>query len=343
MKLIVNKDSIDVQGELRLLSGRIGVEFEFVLSEYWAGLNMIAVFENGITSPIKIENPTSPLTIPPEMLKTPDVTVYVGFYGYHITDGVKDRATNTVYTKLGYVGRGTDPSEAEESSDVTPDIAEQLQNDINALDERVSELEEGGGAAGKSAYDVAVDNGFVGTETEWLASLHGADGTDGADGAPGANGTDGHDGADGKSAYEIAVEHGFDGTEAEWLASLKGADGADGEDGVDGADGEQGPKGDKGDKGDTGAQGPQGIQGPAGPQGPAYTLTEEDKAEIATAAAEQIDLADYAEKTDLDELQSKTITDSAGYFTTDTVEGALAEIGAELAGVNTLLGSGVIT
>lgn len=42
-------------------------------------------------------------------------------------------------------------------------------------------------------------------------------------------------------------------------------------------------------------------------------------------------------------LQSKSITDGGGHFTTDTVEGALQEIGAELAGINTLLGSGVIT
>ena len=42
-------------------------------------------------------------------------------------------------------------------------------------------------------------------------------------------------------------------------------------------------------------------------------------------------------------LQTKAITDTGGYYTTDTVDGALQEIGAELAGVNTLLGSGVIT
>lgn len=36
------------------------------------------------------------------------------------------------------------------------------------------------GAEGKSAYDVAVENGFVGTEAEWLASLVGAPGTDAA-------------------------------------------------------------------------------------------------------------------------------------------------------------------
>lgn len=41
--------------------------------------------------------------------------------------------------------------------------------------------------------------------------------------------------------------------------------------------------------------------------------------------------------------QTKAITDTGGYYTTDTVEGALQEIGAELAGVNTLIGTGVIT
>ena len=40
-------------------------------------------------------------------------------------------------------------------------------------------------------------------------------------------------------------------------------------------------------------------------------------------------------------LQPKSIADSGGHFTSDTVEGALQEIGAELAGLNTLLGSGI--
>ena len=35
------------------------------------------------------------------------------------------------------------------------------------------------GVDGKSAYQIAVDNGFIGTEAEWLASLRGADGKDG--------------------------------------------------------------------------------------------------------------------------------------------------------------------
>jgi hypothetical protein len=35
------------------------------------------------------------------------------------------------------------------------------------------------GTPGKSAYQIAVDNGFVGTEAQWLASLQGAAGEDG--------------------------------------------------------------------------------------------------------------------------------------------------------------------
>lgn len=80
------------------------------------------------------------------------------------------------------------------------------------------------GPTGKSAYDIAVERGFVGTKDEWLASLQGRDGIIGTDGA---------DGTDGLSAYEVALAQGFVGTEAEWLASLKGKDGVDGVDGRD--------------------------------------------------------------------------------------------------------------
>ena len=91
------------------------------------------------------------------------------------------------------------------------------------------------GLDGKSAYDIAVQSGFVGTELEWLASLRGANGNDGKNGEDGVNG---QDGADGKSAYEIAVANGFTGTESQWLLSLKGEKG------------DKGEQGDKGDKGD---------------------------------------------------------------------------------------------
>ena len=114
------------------------------------------------------------------------------------------------------------------------------------------------GADGKSAYQIAVEKGFEGDETAWLASLKGEKGADGVIGADGANG---------KSAYQIAVEKGFEGDETAWLASLKGADGAQGIDGAKGDAGPQGPAGEQGPKGDPGEAGPQGPAGEKGADG----------------------------------------------------------------------------
>lgn len=51
-----------------------------------------------------------------------------------------------------------------------------------------------GGTDIKTAYDIAVENGFQGSESEWLTSLIGADGRDGADGAIGPMGPKGDPG-----------------------------------------------------------------------------------------------------------------------------------------------------
>ena len=74
----------------------------------------------------------------------------------------------------------------------------------------------GCGKDGKSAYEIALDHGFVGTEEQWLASLHGDNG------ANGLGGEAGKDGANGKSAYELAVEYGYSGTQEEFLQLLLG-------------------------------------------------------------------------------------------------------------------------
>lgn len=47
------------------------------------------------------------------------------------------------------------------------------------------------GADGASAYQIALQQGFVGTEAQWLASLKGADGAPGQDGQDGAPGLPG--------------------------------------------------------------------------------------------------------------------------------------------------------
>lgn len=53
--------------------------------------------------------------------------------------------------------------------------------------------------------------------------------------------------------------------------------------------------------------------------------------------------SDIASASTWNNKQSKSIADTGSYFTTDTVEGALQELGAELAGINTLLGTGVFS
>ena len=162
-------------------------------------------------------------------------TVKMSLFGYDAEATETVRATTIVKTlhirQSGFEG---------ENSNVppTPDLYQQL---LHKISEK--------GKDGKSAYEIAVEYGFVGTETEWLESLKGVDGKDGVNGkdgcdgrngvdglpgkdgkngADGLSGRDGIDGIDGKSAYIIAVEHGFSGTETEWLQSLKGADGKDG-------------------------------------------------------------------------------------------------------------------
>ena len=174
--------------------------------------------------------------------------VKMSLFGYDAENTEGLRATTVPVTlnirQSGFVGD-------DDNSPIppTPDLYTQLL-------QKISEK----GKDGKSAYEIALENGFVGTESEWLESLKGADGKDGingkdgVDGAPGqdgidgqpgkdgidgqngADGQDGVNGSDGKSAYIIAVEHGFTGTETEWLASLKGADGKDGADGQPGKD-----------------------------------------------------------------------------------------------------------
>ena len=84
---------------------------------------------------------------------------------------------------------------------------------------------------GKSAYEVAVENGFSGTETEWLASLKGE---------PGAAGANGKDGTDGKTPYVGDNGNWYIGTDDTGKPSR-------------GAKGEPGSPGAKGDKGDPGA------------------------------------------------------------------------------------------
>ena len=83
------------------------------------------------------------------------------------------------------------------------------------------------GVDGASAYDVAVKNGFEGSETDWLVSLHGAKGDPGERGEKGEKGDLGEQGLQG-----VPGEKGDPGEPGK-----DGTNGTDGKNGVDGSDG----------------------------------------------------------------------------------------------------------
>lgn len=172
--------------------------------------------------------------------------VRMSVFGYDAENINGLRATTVPVTlnvrPSGFVGDGTDEVPP------TPDLYAQL---LQKLDEKAESIQNG--ADGLSAYEIARNNGFSGTETEWLASLKGDRGDTGLQGIrgekgdkgdtgeqgekgdtgdTGAKGSKGDTGADGKSAYDVWLEQGNSGTETDFLNSLKG---------------------EKGDKGDTGS------------------------------------------------------------------------------------------
>ena len=249
------------------------VKIHFVFDNSWKPLHKVVQFsQDEFTYNRVLGFDDTSCLLPSEL--TPGA-VKMSLFGYDASASETVRATTVVKT-LNIRPSGFDG----ESCNVppTPDLYQQLLQKIS---------EKGGN--GKSAFEIAVENGFVGTEADWLESLKGRDGADGKDGVDGQPGRDGmngfdgrdgqpgKDGAEGKSAFEIAVENGFVGIETEWLESLKGKDGADGRDGADGA------------------VGPQGEQGPPGKDG----VTP--------------DMSEYSTKADYEDLQRKlqSLQDSA--------------------------------
>ena len=118
-----------------------------------------------------------------------------------------------------------------------------------------------GRVVGYSAYEIAVQNGYVGTEEEWVASLKGPKGDKGdpftysdftpeqlgaLKGPKGDQGIRGEVGPKGDKGDPFTYED----FTPEQLAALKG------------------PKGDKGDVGPQGEAGPKGDKGDVGPIGP---------------------------------------------------------------------------
>lgn len=90
----------------------------------------------------------------------------------------------------------------------SPETAEiESKDEFTLLESKIAEVDkiiaEGiETAQGKSAFEIAVENGFVGTESEWLESLKGEKGADGKDGINGKDGIDGKNGVDGQNGAD---------------------------------------------------------------------------------------------------------------------------------------------
>lgn len=292
------------------------VDMCFLFSPDWEQLDKTAQFAQGEkTYNVHLGTDNVCHCLLPAELQTGCVSVSA--FGY-AADGSVRATTIPVgisIVRSGFHGDGETPIPP------TPDLYAQL---LDAIDKKIASVHDGkDGVDGKSAYEIAVDNGYVGTEQAWLISLKGDKGEKGDTGEPGAAGEkgepgekgdtgaagkDGRDGADGAagcdgengaSAYEIAVQHGYSGSETAWLASLHGADGA---------------------KGDTGAAGKDGADGfsPAAKvekSGSVVTITITDKDGTTTVTLTEgaaVDLTPYAKTAEVDE-KVQELSDSLTY------------------------------
>lgn len=107
------------------------------------------------------------------------------------------------------------------------------------LDELDNAIATGVGKDGESAYEIALEQGFQGTVSEWMDSLKGTAGPMGPQGNKGADGPQGP----------------------------VGPQGPKGDQGEPGPKGERGQIGPQGEKGEAGPKGEPGAIGPTGPQG----------------------------------------------------------------------------
>ena len=210
MKFLVKQQKIEALEREVIASDQIAfVSVKFVFDGAWKTLHKVVQFtqcEETYNVVLGIDGTTCllPAELHPGAVK-------MSLFGYDAESDTTLRATTVPVTlhirPSGFVADGDTPIPP------TPDLYTQLLK-------KLSEMQTGAnGKDGRSAYEIAIENGFVGTAAEWLESLKGRNGIDGKDGLPGKDGKDGADGLPGKDGT-----NGKDG--------LPGKDGRDGKDGV---------------------------------------------------------------------------------------------------------------
>lgn len=193
------------------------VDMCFLFSADWDDLDKTAQFvQEDKTYHVHLGSDTVCHCMLPAEIKTGCVSISI--FGYAVDGSVRGTTVPICLSikRAGFKGDGETPIPP------TPDLYAQL---LEKIDKKIASLHDGkdgadgvdgkDGADGKSAYQIAVDAGYTGTETEWLASLKGEKGDTGEAGASGEKGEKGDRGEKGDT----------------------GAAGKDGTNGKDGADG----------------------------------------------------------------------------------------------------------
>ncbi|WP_370742877.1 hypothetical protein [Ruminococcus callidus] len=212
MKFLVKQQKIEVLEREVIASDQIAfVSVKFVFDGVWKTLHKVVQFtQYEETYNLVLGTEGTTCLLPAELHPG---AVKMSLFGYDAEIDTTLRATTvpvTLHIRLsGFVADGDTPIPP------TPDLYTQLLKKLSGMQTGAN------GKDGRSAYEIAIENGFVGTVAEWLESLKGRDGIDGKDGLPGKDGKDGADGLPGKDGT-----NGKDG--------LPGKDGRDGRDGKDG-------------------------------------------------------------------------------------------------------------
>lgn len=180
IKLNIKNKKIKTLNLEPLVEGNINSTLiQFIFSDKWSRLARIAVFTNGENN-VAVPISSDMCTIPREVLKAPN-ELYVSLRG------IGESGNYVICTRnesLGKVEKSNASADFVDAEDVAPNVIDALLADVAEL--KANGVGTGSGAAGKdgkSAYEIAVDNGFIGAEQQWLASLKGERGPAGADGA----------------------------------------------------------------------------------------------------------------------------------------------------------------
>ena len=167
MKFLVKQQKIEVLEREIIASDQIAfVLVKFVFDGAWKTLHKVVQFtqcEETYNLVLGTEGTTCllPAELHPGAVK-------MSLFGYDAESDTTLRATTVPVTlhirPSGFVADGDTPIPP------TPDLYTQLLK-------KLSEMQTGAnGKDGRSAYEIAIENGFVGTAAEWLESLKGRDG-----------------------------------------------------------------------------------------------------------------------------------------------------------------------